>query len=133
MLSEDRRRSLVLYGDTRLGKTVWARSLGNHIYFCGLYSGSEAMRYNDVDYAIFDDMQLKYVPQFKNWLGCQANFQVKVLYKDPVLITWGKPCIWLSNDDPRHEAHLTDTDVRWLEGNCDFINLTEPIVHASIE
>lgn len=91
------------------------------------------MRYKDADYAVFDDMQLKYVPQFKNWLGCQANFQVKVLYKDPVLIEWGKPCIWLSNDDPRTEAHLTETDITWLEGNCDFIQLHEPIVHASTE
>lgn len=91
------------------------------------------MRYKDADYAIFDDMQLKYVPQFKNWLGCQANFQVKVLYKDPVLIEWGKPCIWLSNDDPRNESHLTETDIAWLEGNCTFINVTEPIVRANTE
>lgn len=89
------------------------------------------MRYDDVEYAVFDDMQLKYVPQFKNWLGCQANFQVKVLYKDPVLITWGKPVIWVSNDDPRQEAHLTETDVRWLEGNCLFVHVAESIVRAS--
>ncbi|AUW34333.1 replication-associated protein [Gemycircularvirus recro1] len=105
----------------------------NLLHVDGSDGRSEAMRYKDADYAIFDDMQLKYVPQFKNWLGCQANFQVKVLYKDPVLIEWGKPCIWLSNDDPRHEAHLTDTDIRWLEGNCTFIHLTEPIVHANTE
>jgi len=91
------------------------------------------MRYGDVDYAVFDDMQLKYVPQYKNWLGCQSNFQVKVLYKDPVLITWGKPVIWLSNDDPRQEAHLTQNDIDWLEGNCDFIHLAEPIVQTNTE
>lgn len=133
LTDRDRQKSLVLYGATRLGKTVWARSLGSHIYFCGLYSGAEAMRYKEVEYAIFDDMQLKYVPQFKNWLGCQFSFQVKVLYKDPVLISWGKPCIWLSNDDPRLESHLTSTDIEWLEGNCVFVNITESIVRANTE
>lgn len=91
------------------------------------------MRYKDVKYAIFDDMQLKYVPQFKNWLGCQHAFQVKVLYKDPVLIQWGKPCIWLSNDDPRMEPHLSVTDIEWLEGNCVFYNLTRSIARANTE
>lgn len=126
-----RQKSLVLFGETRLGKTVWARSLGKHIYFCGLYSGAEAMRYKDVEYAVFDDMQLKFVPQYKNWLGCQKQFQVKILYKDPVIIDWGKPCIWLSNDDPRLEPHLSETDIQWLEGNCVFVNLREPIFRAN--
>lgn len=91
------------------------------------------MRYDDVEYAIFDDMQLKFVPQFKNWLGCQKDFQVKVLYKDPILIHWGKPCIWLSNDDPRNESHLTQTDIDWLNGNCVFVNIDRTIVHANTE
>lgn len=128
-----RQKSLVLFGETRLGKTMWARSLGKHMYFCGLYSGSEAMRYKDVDYAVFDDMQLKFVPQYKNWLGCQKQFQVKQLYKDPEIIDWGKPCIWLSNDDPRHEAHLTENDIKWLEGNCVFVEVTSAIFRANTE
>lgn len=122
----------MLFGETRLGKTMWARSLGPHIYFCGLYSGKEAMKYRDAKYAIFDDMGgLKYVPQFKNWLGGQAEFQVKQLYKDPVLIKWGKPSIWLSNTDPRNECSPADVD--WLEGNCIFVNITHSIVHANTE
>lgn len=89
------------------------------------------MRYDEVDYAIFDDMGgLKYVPQFKNWLGGQAEFQVKQLYRDPVLITWGKPTIWLSNWDPREED-ISHSDREWLEGNCTFIHIDVSIVHAS--
>lgn len=87
------------------------------------------MRYNDANYAIFDDIGgLKYLPQYKNWLGCQKQFQVKQLYKDPVLIDWGKPTIWLSNDDPRSEVGLSPVDIEWLEGNCLIINITESIV-----
>jgi hypothetical protein len=36
--------SLVLYGETRTGKTLWARSLGPHIYNVGLVSGSECIK-----------------------------------------------------------------------------------------
>lgn len=126
--------SLVLYGPTKLGKTTWARSLGSHLYFCGLYSGKEALRCDEAEYAIFDDIQggIKFFHGFKNWLGCQQEFQVKVLYKDPVSIKWGKPSIWLAQRDPREDIeHYEDRD--WLEGNCIFQEVTEPIAifHAS--
>lgn len=126
-----RRRSLILWGPTRVGKTVWARSLGDHAYFCGLYSGAEALRAPATKYAIFDDIQggIKFFPQFKNWLGCQAQFQIKVLYKDPVLIDWGKPTIWLSNSDPR--VDLSPDDATWIEGNCDIIYIEHAIFHAN--
>lgn len=92
------------------------------------------MKYAEVDYAVFDDMGgFKYVPLFKNWLGCQKQFQVKQLYKDPVLIEWGKPTIWLCNDDPLRDTALNEWDIAWLQGNCIIIELTEPIVHASIQ
>lgn len=128
-----RRKSLVLYGATRLGKTVWARSLGKHLYFCGLYSYAEAIRAPDAEYAVFDDIQggLKFFHGFKNWLGCQYQFQVKGLYRDPQLLDWGKPCIWVANTDPRHD--VSEEEVLWLEGNCTFVHLQEPIAHANTE
>lgn len=126
-----RRKSLVLYGDTRVGKTLWARSLGKHLYFGGLYSGAEAMRCDEADYAIFDDMDIKFFPGFKNWLGCQFQFQVKKLYRDPVIIQWGKPCIWVNNRDPRES--MDQNDVTWMEGNCIFVEVTRSIVRANTE
>jgi len=113
---------------------VWARSLDpNHGYFHGLYSGREALRIGrdgGCRYAIFDDIQggIKFFPGFKNWLGGQSQFQVKVMYKDPVLIDWGRPCIWLSNKDPR--AEMDHEDVEWMEANCTFVNLDSTIFHA---
>lgn len=125
--------SLVLYGDTRVGKTLWARSLGPHLYFCGLYSGAEAMKHHDAHYALFDDIQggIKFFHGFKNWLGCQREFQVKQLYRDPVLITWGKPSIWVSNTDPRLD--MSPEDANWMEGNCLFQEVTSPIFRASTD
>lgn len=115
--------SLVLYGPTRTGKTTWARSLGKHIYMCGLYSYKEAKKAGDVEYAIFDDIQggIKFFHGFKNWFGCQTQFQIKGLYRDPELITWGKPSIWLANTDPRED--MSHADIQWMEGNCIFVNV----------
>jgi len=126
-----RKRSLVLWGPTRTGKTTWARSLGPHLYFCGLYSYKEAKGAATATYAIFDDIQggIKFFPAFKNWLGCQYQFQIKGLYRDPELLTWGKPSIWVANSDPREDMTPTDTD--WLEGNCVFVNVTTAIFRAN--
>lgn len=91
------------------------------------------MRYNEVKYAVFDDIQggIKFFHGFKNWLGGQKNFQVKVLYRDPKQIEWGKPCIWAANSDPRLD--MTPEDVHWLNGNCIFVDLTRAIFHANTE
>lgn len=128
-----RRRGLILWGGTRLGKTVWARSLGSHIYCIGLVSGDECVKVKDAEYAVFDDIRggIKFFPSFKEWLGSQMYVTVKKLYREPMLLPWGKPCIWLANSDPRDE--MSQVDAQWLEGNCDFVELTSAIFHASTE
>ncbi|QBG49358.1 Rep2 [Olive associated gemycircularvirus 1] len=125
--------SLVLYGESRTGKTLWARSLGPHVYNIGLVSGEECMKAPHVKYAIFDDIRggIKFFPAFKEWLGAQATVSVKRLYRDPKLVTWGKPSIWISNEDPR--LCMESGDVSWLEANARFIEIREPIFRASIE
>lgn len=133
LTSLGRKQSLVLWGPTRTGKTVWSRSLGPHLYFCGLYSYKEAKKAADATYAIFDDIQggIKFFPAFKNWLGSQYQFQIKGLYRDPELITWGKPSIWVANTDPRED--MSPADIEWLEGNCTFVNVTTAIFHANTQ
>jgi len=125
--------SLVLFGGTRTGKTEWARSLGPHIYTLGMVSGAKLKEVDSdvIKYAVFDDMRggMKFFPAFKEWLGAQAYVTVKELYREPMLIKWGKPSIWLSNDDPR--LGMDPGDVSWLEGNCVFIEITEPIFRAN--
>lgn len=144
-----RMRSLVLYGPSRLGKTVWARSLGPHVYSMGIVSGKLLLRdAPGAAYAVFDDMRggIGYFHSWKEWLGAQSVVTVKELYRDPVQLNWGRPCIWLANRDPRVElwAELTDrsatskrdmvqSDVDWLEANCIFVELQEPIFRANTE
>jgi len=125
--------SLVLWGDTRLGKSTWARSLGNHVCFAGLFSGKAALETGGkAEYAVFDDIRggIKFFPGFKDWLGCQPSFMIKQLYREPVMFNWGKPSIWISNRDPRLE--MDECDVNWMEGNCLFVHITSSIFHATI-
>ncbi|WGO62810.1 replication protein [Genomoviridae sp.] len=143
-----RAKSLVLYGASRLGKTLWARSLGKHVYIMGILSGAVLLRdMPEASYAVFDDIRggLGMFHSFKEWLGAQQIVTVKKLYRDPVQVKWGKPCIWLANSDPRDQlkADTTDRtpkgrvdliyeDIAWLEANCIFVELVEPIFRANI-
>lgn len=99
-----------------------------------MFSGKEAFDgETTAKYAVFDDIKggIKFFPGFKDWLGCQPNFMVKQLYRDPVLYKWGRPTIWVSNKDPRCE--LDTDDCEWMEGNCLFINIDSAIFHANRE
>ena len=126
-----RPKSLILYGETRLGKTLWARSLGPHIYCC-LQFNVEDVRGNLVEaqYAVFDDMQggFKFFPAYKGWLGAQKSFTVTDKYKGKTTIEWGRPTIWLMNESP---SSCTDVDYDWLMGNCFIAHVSEPIFRAN--
>jgi len=119
-----RGQSLVLIGPSRLGKTMWARSLGNHVYFGGLFSLDEFSP--DVDYAVFDDIQggLEFFHGYKFWLGHQQTFFATDKYRGKKLIQWGKPAIWCSNTDPRIDK---GADYDWLCANCTFIFVDSPL------
>ena len=115
----------------------------------GILSGAVLLRdMPTAQYAVFDDMRggIRMFPSFKEWLGAQAVVSVKKLYRDPAQVPWGKPCIWLSNADPREQIksglsdrstrgqiELVENDIEWLEDNCVFVQLLEPIFRASTE
>lgn len=139
-------KSLVLFGKPLTGKTSWARSLGQHVFFGELFSGAMAeMITPDVKYAVFDDIRggITFFHGWKGWLGCQAEFNNKALYKDPSPIKWGRPSIWCSNKDPREEMcyyvmgerHFHkgygQEDIDWLDANCIFVEINSPIFRAN--
>ena len=117
-----RGKSLVLYGPTRTGKTTWARSLGRHAYFGGLFSLDENIA--DAEYAVFDDINggIGFVPSYKWWLGYQLQFYATDKYRGKKMITWGRPAIWCSNEDPREDPKA---DYDWLNKNCIFAYVPE--------
>ncbi len=122
--------SICLWGDTRLGKTLWARSLGRHAYYNTFFSLGECLE--DIEYTVFDDIQggFEYFRSYKAWAGCQRDFWMTDKYKGKVKITGGWPMIWLSNTDPALDRHV---DMQWLQGNMIFVHITEPIFRANIE
>lgn len=137
--------SLVIYGEPFTGKTTWARSFGKHLYMKTRYSAKAASLAEGVEYAVIDDISggIRYFPHFKDWFGGQPHVQVKLLYKEEVLLRWAKPTIWLNQRDPRSQLQemvgqqysqeqCTD-DVAWLDANCIFVYVDSPIVtfHAN--
>ena len=127
-----RRRSLILYGGSRLGKTLWARSLGPHAYFPGLFmlDGFDGL---GVDYAIFDDIKNNFddIPWWKAWFGCQVEFTATDKYRSKKRIFWGKPTILLANENPLLSMSQEDRD--WLALNCDVVHAQTYVCHACDE
>lgn len=108
--------TLLLIGATRIGKTEWARSLGRHMYFNGMFNLED---YDEtVDYIIFDDFDWEYFGSKKQWWGAQREFTVTDKYRKKKTIKWGKPMIYLCNpeEDPFINTKMTSHD--WFRQNC---------------
>lgn len=115
-----RRISLILISPSRFGKTEWARSLGPHLYFNGMFDLSRF--HDDVSYAVFDDFEWdSFVKFHKCWLGAQKEFTLTDKYRKKQTVSWGKPSIFLCNDD--NIPPSSD----WLLANCVFIRLNNPL------
>lgn len=109
------KKSLWLYGGTRLGKTELACSLGNHWYMNGAWN---IECYDDrANYGVLDDIEWDSLKRYyKGLLGCQTNVTVTDKYKKKSIIRGGKPVIILTNELPV----FTVAEASWLEGNVVF-------------
>jgi len=107
---------LVLVGASRTGKTEWARSLGSHVYYNGLFNLDDWN--SEASYVVFDDFNIEFVPQYKSWFGAQKTFTVTDKYRKKRTINWGKPLIWIGNEDPRNGKNV---DRDWMAMNAIFV------------
>lgn len=124
----DRPKTLVLIGPSRTGKTMWARSLGDHNYFNGTWNWREFDE--NKSYTIFDDVDFKFFgPYWKQFFGAQRQFTVNPKYGKRRTIKWGKPSIWLSNrdGDPRLIHSRGTPEYEWLSMNCVFVDIYNPL------
>jgi len=84
----------------------------------------------DSDYIIFDacdPVELKQT--YKAWIGGKDEVYIEENGRVET-IEWGKPCIWLSNDDPRN---YQGWDWEYVDANAVVIHLTHNLyVDSSI-
>nr|WLD30035.1 Rep [Begomovirus spathoglottis 2] len=128
-----RPRSIVVEGDSRTGKTLWARSLGPHNYLCGHMDLSPRVYSNDAWFNIIDDVDPHFLKHFKELLGAQRDWQSNTKYGKPVQIKGGIPSIVLCNPGPTssYKEFLDESKNQslknWALKNADFIFLQRPL------
>lgn len=122
-----RPKSLIVWGPSRLGKTLFATNLGPHVHWMRTFNLKKLLTIGveNVDFAIFDDVSwrdpaLKH-EGYKAWLGGQDEFDCTDKFQHKATITWGKPCIFLTNNDPY--CDLSPDQIEWFELNCIVIQL----------
>jgi len=103
---------------------VWARSLGVHHYWAGYYDASVLTGPNLVGYIIVDDVPWERFGCWKQILGAQEEFVMTDKYMKKVRVrNWGKPAIFLCNEDNDPMVKATPIEKEWLKANCVFVKL----------
>ncbi|QNI80847.1 replication associated protein [Vochisia rufa associated gemykibivirus] len=124
---QGRPKSLILWGPTGMGKSILARSLGK---YCNMAGRMNLQHFdNDCDYMILDDLPKGFrdFPHYKLWFQGAPQVNCSDKYMSAKSITWGRPCIWLSNQDPKTDRSV---EYEWLQGNCVIVHVNTPIVRV---
>nr|AGS77250.1 AC1 [Mungbean yellow mosaic virus] len=127
------RLALCIEGDSRTGKTMWARALGPHNYLCGHLDLNNKIYSNDAWYNVIDDVDPHYLKHFKEFMGAQRDWQSNVKYGKPTHIKGGIPTIFLCNPGPKssYKEYLDEADNTalklWASKNAEFYTLKEPL------
>ncbi|ABF71078.2 AC1 [Begomovirus solanumgujaratense] len=125
--------SIVIEGDSRTGKTMWARSLGPHNYLCGHLDLSPKVYSNDAWYNVIDDVDPHYLKHFKEFMGAQRDWQSNTKYGKPVQIKGGIPTTFLCNPGPNssYKEYLDEEKnsalKNWALKNATFVTLEGPL------
>nr|ALB26140.1 replication associated protein [Okra enation leaf curl virus] len=128
-----RPQSIVIEGDSRTGKDMWARSLGPHNYLCGHLDLSPKVYSNGAWYNVIDDVDPHFLKHFKEFMGAQRDWQSNTKYGKPVQIKGGIPTIFLCNPGPNASyKEFLDEDKNsalksWALKNAAFVFLTQPL------
>nr|URM59638.1 replication-associated protein [Tomato yellow leaf curl virus] len=132
-----RPNSIIIEGDSRTGKTMWARSLGPHNYLCGHLDLSPKVYSNDAWYNVIDDVDPHYLKHFKEFMGAQRDWQSNTKYGKPIQIKGGIPTIFLCNPGPTssYREYLDEEKnislKNWALKNATFVTLYEPMFSSA--
>nr|AXY94245.1 AC1 [Melochia yellow mosaic virus] len=137
----DRPISLIVEGDSRTGKTMWARALGPHNYLSGHLDFNSKVYSNNAEYNVIDDVSPQYL-KLKHWkelMGAQRDWQSNCKYGKPVQIKGGIPSIVLCNPgegasykdflDKEENASLK----AWTLHNATFVFLNAPLYQTTAQ
>ncbi|ALK27176.1 replication associated protein [Melochia mosaic virus] len=137
----DRPISIIVEGDSRTGKTMWARALGPHNYLSGHLDFNPRVYSNEAQYNVIDDVSPphKKMKHWKELIGAQRDWQSNCKYGKPVQIKGGIPSIVLCNPgegasykdflDKEENASLK----AWTLHNATFVFLDSPLYQASTQ
>nr|CCH75822.1 replication initiation protein [Tomato yellow leaf curl virus] len=132
-----RPNSIVIEGDSRTGKTMWARSLGPHNYLCGHLDLSPKVYSNDAWFNVIDDVNPHYLKHFKELMGAQRDWQSNTKYGKPIQIKGGIPTIFLCNPGPTssYREYLDEEKNISLKNgalkNATLVTLYEPLFSSA--
>lgn len=125
-----RPKTLILNGTSRLGKTEFARSLGEHAYIANMWDlgaldGLPDSFWN-FGYIVFDDISWDSIKgSAKSWFGAQRDFSVSDKYRRKRRIRGGIPCIFLVNPEDFSGELLEFVLGNWGQQNTDVVTLSD--------
>jgi len=102
--------------------------LADHVFMANQFNASKVNE--SASYIVLDDIDIGFFPSYKMFLGGQKEFEVTDKYVRKLTLKWGKPCIWLSNDNPCLNPKV---DAAWLHANCVFVNLEDKLYEDEVE
>lgn len=123
----ERPLSLILVGDSRLGKTQLARSIGDHVYVSGMWAVDDFVGWDWSGYVVFDDIpwdSLKY--SYKSWMGAQRHFYVTDKYRKKCLMEGGVPLIMCCNQK-EYDEYQANWDSDWVFYNSVVVTIGEKL------
>nr|AIT42273.1 replication associated protein [Tomato mottle wrinkle virus]AIT42277.1 replication associated protein [Tomato mottle wrinkle virus] len=133
--------SIIIEGDSRTGKTMWARALGSHNYLSGHLDFNSKVYSNEVEYNVIDDVTPQYL-KMKHWkelIGSQRDWQSNCKYGKPVQIKGGIPSIVLCNPGEGAsykeflDKHENSSLKAWTLHNAKFIFLNSPLYQTTTQ
>nr|AOT83443.1 replication-associated protein [Wissadula yellow mosaic virus] len=137
----ERPMSIVIEGDSRTGKTMWARSLGPHNYLSGHLDFNARIYSNEVEYNVIDDVSPQYL-KLKHWkelIGAQKDWQSNCKYGKPVQIKGGMDPSnralqsWSSSYKDFLDREENTSLKNWTIKNAVFITLNSPLYQESTQ
>nr|AUP47659.1 rep protein [Cotton leaf curl Kokhran virus] len=130
--------SVVIEGDSRTGKTMWARSLGPHNYLCGHLDLSPRVYSNDAWFNVIDDVDPHYLKHFKEFMGGPKRTGNQIQNTGSQFkLKGGIPTIFLCNPGPNSsykeflDEEKNSALKNWALKNAIFITLESPLYSGS--